>query len=115
MPEYGPYLRAFGIKKRLRLAGYELNSYIITHEEVEMYKQYTYDTFLNFIAINDYNEKILVKKLKDQTKKSRIVITRFGNPYRCWFDNPKIIKHNKDFSQVIILCKGYAKRVYTFK
>lgn len=56
MPEYGPYLRGFGIKKGIILDGYELSSYQISHEVVEMYRQYNYDTILNFDAINaDYN------------------------------------------------------------
>lgn len=113
MPETGPYLRGFGIKKNIILDEYQLNSYSITHEEVVKYRKYNYDTILNFTAIgNNYDIDNLLQELIDQTKNSRIIDSRFGNPYRCWFGDPKIIKHNKNYSQVKILCLGSSKRIF---
>jgi hypothetical protein len=116
MPEYGPYLRGFGIKKGLKLAGYELISYSISHEEIKKYEKYTYDVILNFEAKNNtYEPKQLLHDLRKQTEKSRIIYTRFGNPYRCWFGKPTIIEQNKNLNKIKILCLGHAKRIYIMK
>ena len=112
MPEYGPYLRGFGINKGLILGGYELKSYRITHEVVKMYREYNYDTTLNFVVVdNNHDVDQLLSQLEKQTKRSRVISSQFGNPYRCWFGQPKIIKHSKHYSKVQILCLGYAKRI----
>ena len=92
--------------------GYELKSYHITHEVVRIYKEYNYNTTLNFVAIDDDHDiDKLLDQLEKQTKRSRVISSQFGNPYRCWFGQPKIIKYSKHYSKVQILCLGYAKRI----
>ena len=91
MPEYGAYLRGFGIWRNIILANYRLVDYTISHEEVRRFREYNYDVVLTFYSkANNY--KKLLAELTEQTEKSRIIDTRFGNPYRCWFGKPKIIK-----------------------
>jgi len=95
------------------LDGYKLAFYTMTHNEVKLYREYNYDVVLNFVAVGDYYDpNDLLDELEEQTKKSRIINSRFGNPYRCWFGNPTIIKYNKNYSRLTILCLGYAKRIF---
>lgn len=119
MPEYGPYLRGFGIKKGMKMAGYQLESIGITHDVVKINREYNYDVVLNFVAVdNDYNVDELLDELDSQTNRPRIIFTRFGNPYRCWFQSDsgiEITSHNRNYSRVKLLCQGYAKRIYRVK
>ncbi len=113
MPDVGSYLKGFGIKKNLVLDGYRLDSFQISHDVVELYREYNYDTILNFVVVDDnHNVDKLLRQLEKQTKKSLTIDSRFGNPYRCWFGKPKIVRHNKNYTKVKILCLGYAKRIF---
>lgn len=113
MPEYGSFLRAFGIRENMVLDGYKLESYQITHKVVEKYREYDYDTILNFEAINkNHDFRSLIELLKNQTRESRTVNSRWGNPYQCWFGHPEITHYSKYYSQITVLCLGHASRIH---
>lgn len=108
MPEYQAFLRGFGIKKGIRFDNYILEEIYITHDVIEEYHRYEYHITMKFNGNGDIDE--LLSNFKNYIKGNRIINSRYGNPYKCNFGDPKITA--SDENNIIVESIGTAFRVY---
>ena len=113
MPEYGAFLKGFGIHRGLTIDSWKLGNIKITHNVIKQYQEYNYDIILVFEHNRDghqINHSQFISKLKKYVQGNEIIKTRYGNPFECNFGQPKIIQHNDN--QIIVKSIGTAFRVY---
>ena len=84
MPVAAAYLKGFGLKIGLRLAGCVLTDINIKHETIRKYNRYQYPTRLTFTGNNIIPEKLLTE-LHQLVYPNRTIYTQYGNPYICNF------------------------------
>lgn len=110
MPELEEYLRGFGLHQGLQLAGYTLSNLHGTHKSIVRYKEYEYDIEMTFTPQSSNNSNALLSALKNLTAGSKIINSRYGNPYKCDFGSPHIesVESNGD---VFITTVGHSYRV----
>ena len=111
MPDASTYLKAFGLKEGLVLAGYRLVKLSIQHIEIERYRRYQYPTSMVWESLSDATSSsldLLVEELWHMTKESRTVHSRYGNPYLCSFGRLTITEN--DDKMVIAHATGSAVR-----
>lgn len=88
MPDPEAFLRGFGVTEGLQLAGFYLASVSATHITIKRNRQYKYTTTMVFTGQGDPNQ--LSQALAAYTQGTRIINSRYGNPYQCWFGSPVI-------------------------
>lgn len=113
MPELSKYKVSYGLKQGLIVDGYKLQDIKIDHIEQERYKTYTYPTSLTFTPTqNAGSMQDLVNKLHSEVDESRIIYTRFSNPYQCNFQGiQQIVGYKQSNGNVIITAEGVCHRV----
>lgn len=114
MPSYTAFLRGFGIKKGIKIAGYTLTKVHIDHYEVERYKEYRYPITLTFTADGPQSQGpiLLLSQLQMMVNGERVIRSQYGNPYSCYFGSLKTTEVSQDNQTVIIESEGIATRIY---
>ena len=110
MPTLKDYLQEFGIKNNLIIDGYTLTEINGDHIQIARYRKYEYPLTLTFSPQFENSPEILISEFSKYTSGTRIIYTRYGNPYKCTFGNPEIssILPNGD---VTISSTGHAYRI----
>ena len=113
MPESADFLKEFGIIKGNEYYNYKLVSIDINHEEIEKYKEYYYKITLIFEFKVDEQRKNdviqLVKSLKKDLKDSKVINSKYGNPYESKIHD--ITFEIKQPNHVKLNANGYAMRI----
>ena len=108
MPESSDFLKGFGIHKGLIIDGYKLIDINIEEYEIHQYREYEYNIRLLFNHIGD--SKKFISQFKTYVKGNEIIKSRYGNPYKCNFGQPKIVEYNEN--QIVVESVGTAHRIY---
>lgn len=95
MPGYKDFLAGFGLMKNLQIGNWIVTHILIEHQQIIRYEKYQYPIELTFQPLNqnaDLNQ--LYQDLMNYTKDSRVIYSKYGNPYNCTLTNWQIQKIN---------------------
>ena|SRR5579864_1278139 len=110
MPKPAEYLRGFDLAKGDELAGFMLRSISVKHITITRYQEYEYDiTMVWRRTKRNAKSNALLRELDKKTSTSRVIYTRYGNPYQCDFG--KDWDYDDDGEEVTIRTTGHCHRV----
>lgn len=92
----------------MNVNGFILNSINIEHREIIRYREYEYPIRLVFSG-NPSEKNKLLGEFSKHVSETRIINSRYGNPYKCDFGIPKI--YGTSESHVIIDSIGHSYRI----
>ena len=108
MPTSSEFEKGFNLFKGLFFDDCKLVDIFIVEHTINKYDEYEYDIKLKFNC-NHYNIDNLLKNI-DKYTKSRIIYTKYGNPYKCIFSTKKpTIIENKN--NIILNYSGHSKKL----
>src|SRR5690349_9500091 len=111
MPVPNTYLRGYGLKKGMNLAGYQLSHINVGHETVVRYHEYRYPTTLIWTKVStNANINDLMQQLHAIVGKDKTIKSQYGNPYSCHFGETS--SHQNMDSDIVVTATGACKRVY---
>jgi hypothetical protein len=111
MPELGLYLSGFGLKQGLVLSDYTLTHISGEHRTIERFTRYDYPLQLTFSPNNSHAQpQALLNAFKLYTKGTKVLDSRYGNPYKCDIGNPHIHRVLPD-GRVTIVTTGHSYRL----
>jgi hypothetical protein len=116
MPKVPSYLKGFDLKKGDVFADFEITNISIEHHEIKRFREYQYPTVIDF----EYrgNGKPDPQRLLDQLHShlagEKVIYTRYGNPYSCYFysiEDLQISQLSSDQKKIQIEGTGYCSRI----
>lgn len=116
MPSPSKFAAGFGFRKG-KIYGknkeWKLTNYEIKHKMIQKYEKYEFPIKLMFTRIKNINTSglKLVHLVQSLTKKPRVILSDFGNPYLCYISHITAILLNKT-NQVIIKALGTATKIH---
>jgi hypothetical protein len=91
MPDLSDFLHGFGLQQGAQLAGYVLTNVQGEHRQIIRYREYEYPIHLVWMPqTNQQNPQGLLFQFNQATAGSKIIYSRYGNPYQCDLGMPQI-------------------------
>lgn len=111
MPEIDDYLSGFGILNGLELSGYRLISAVGSHLELSK-GNYEYPVTMRWRSIiSSAKHDDLIRAIAKKTERSKVIYSKYGNPYECEFGEPQL-SHIESDGTVVITAVGNSHRLY---
>jgi hypothetical protein len=107
MPDSKTFLQHFGLVKGQSLGLFTILMAKSTHEVLVKNAQYQYKIDLKLKCVVKNQEPSLACMVSE----SKIILSRFGNPYLCSHGNWKITSRTRDQSIVLVSGLGTANRI----
>ncbi len=105
MPSATRFRKGFGLPDiGEKISGWVVESSEIEHIPIKRYRKYRYPIHYEFEGSGDIST---LKSLFNQS--SRIIYTRYGNPYRCSISLKDI---RREDGKVVVEAEGYCERIF---
>lgn len=110
MPQPEEYLKGFGLRQGMILAGYELFSIDLKHNTIRRYREYSYPIVMIWRPLNTgSNMAELIRQLESMVSQEKVIYTQYGYPYKCNFGH--LEHHYEEADHVVINSMGYCQRI----
>ena len=83
MPNPSSLLRAFGLRRGIRVGDWTLSTVSSTHEEVVRFRSYRYSIRMRWTSTSRGRGTGLLNALRRKLSGSKVVYSGYHNPYRC--------------------------------
>lgn len=97
MPDTFQFLKAFKLKRGIKIFGYTFSHIEISHIEITKYREYMYPVLIEIDPGKNVYPKMFKDWLLNLLSKDRIVKSRYGNPYKCFVTDLKMDQYTVTF------------------
>lgn len=116
MPKVPSYLKGFDLKKGDVFADFLIVKILIEHLEIKRFREYQYPTTIDFEYQGQGNPDPdrLMKELHSHLGGEKVIYTRYGNPYSCYFysiEDLHLGSASPDQKKIQIEGTGYCSRI----
>lgn len=107
MPELDLFYKGFGFHEGIQVKGWTCIGLGGTHETKVRYREYSYTLIMEWEGTG--NGKELLNEIRKMTSGTRVINSRYGNPYECGFGQPELV--NEVSGRITIRSYGWARRI----
>jgi hypothetical protein len=115
MPSPRAFANAFGIKvNKVEIDSCSLSDFKIGHDVIKRFRTYQFPMTFTFTSKNDITSDksdMLVVALQVWFKDCKIVLSQYGNPYKCTITDIKA--SDPEGNKVTLTAMGHGERIFS--